>query len=237
MTGGSPSFSRSRLMVVFTAVVNGSAADVPDPFEQLLGGHDPVARREQAFEDGELLRAEVEPAPGPERHPACRVHGEVAGRSAPAAPRPTAAGPAPGSWRRAPRSRRAWAGSRRRRARARPPGRRPCSRRSASAPGCRCRRPRSAGIPRRRVSPAGPGRARPRRTWSPPAIPARRRRRAPRRRPCPRAAARSRWPARGPRSPRRPVPAWLQRCHSRRCQPGVSGRHGADTGARVQRSA
>ena len=51
---------------------------VPDAFEQFLGGDDPVAGGEQAFEDGELLRAQLEAPAGAGRDPAARVERQVA---------------------------------------------------------------------------------------------------------------------------------------------------------------
>jgi hypothetical protein len=46
---------------------------VPHPLQQLLGGDYPAAGGEQAFEDGELFRAQLQPSAGAERHPAVRV--------------------------------------------------------------------------------------------------------------------------------------------------------------------
>ena len=57
-------------MVVLDGGGEGVGRLVPDPFEQFLGGDGPVARGEKAFEDGELLRAELQAPSGPERHPA-----------------------------------------------------------------------------------------------------------------------------------------------------------------------
>jgi hypothetical protein len=58
MIGGSPSFERRRLIAIFTAPVNGSAASSQTPREKLLGRHDPSVGGEQQLDHADLLRRE-----------------------------------------------------------------------------------------------------------------------------------------------------------------------------------
>ena len=85
--------------------------------------------------------------------------------------------------------------------------------RSASAPGPGGRRRPSPGRPRRRALPAGPGRARPRRSRRAPPDRAPRARRTRRRRPCPRGAGRSPRSRRAVDDPRPPAPSSLAPRH------------------------
>ena len=78
MTGGSPSFARSRPIVVLTVRREGVGRFVPDALEQFLRGHDPALCGQQTLEDSELLRAEHEATTAAERHVAAGIEGQVA---------------------------------------------------------------------------------------------------------------------------------------------------------------
>ena len=55
IAGGSPSLRRSRLMVTWTVLVNGSIVLVPYLGEEVLGAEDGVVRAHQGFEYRELF--------------------------------------------------------------------------------------------------------------------------------------------------------------------------------------
>ena len=123
MTGGSPSLARSRRIVVFTAVVNGSAASSQTRSSSSSAdtSRPPAASRHSSTANSFGLSSRRRPARVATRRAGSRVRSPLVEDRRQR--RRRRGGPAPGPGPPARRSRTAWAGSRRRRGRARRPGR------------------------------------------------------------------------------------------------------------------
>ena len=85
MTGGSPSLPRSRRMVVFTAVVNGSAASSQARSSSSSAETTRPAEASRHSSTANSFGLSVQSPPGPERHPAAGVEGQVTALAASAA--------------------------------------------------------------------------------------------------------------------------------------------------------